>query len=67
MRRFRELAAADAETAQSGEPRRAGMPVRWAGASAWRHLRSDRSVVNNRLDRGTVRRVLRVRAAAPAR
>ena len=27
------------------------------GAS-WRHLRTDRSVVNNRLDRGTVRRVL---------
>ena len=25
---------------------------------AWRHLRSDRSVVDNRLDRGTVRRVL---------
>ena len=26
--------------------------------AAWRHLRSDRSVVNNRIDRGTVRRVL---------
>jgi ATP-binding cassette subfamily B protein len=25
---------------------------------AWRHLRSDRSIVNNRVDRGTVRRVL---------
>jgi ATP-binding cassette subfamily B protein len=25
---------------------------------AWRHLRSDRTVVNNRVDRGTVRRVL---------
>ena len=28
-----------------------------AGA-AWRHLRSDRSVVHNRIERGTVRRVL---------
>jgi ATP-binding cassette subfamily B protein len=27
-------------------------------ASAWRHLRSDRSIVNNRIERGTVRRVL---------
>ncbi len=26
--------------------------------AAWRHIRSDRSVVNNRIDRGTVRRVL---------
>jgi ATP-binding cassette subfamily B protein len=26
--------------------------------AAWRHLRSDRSVVNNRIERGTVRRVL---------
>lgn len=25
---------------------------------AWRHLRSDRTIVNNRVDRGTVRRVL---------
>jgi ATP-binding cassette subfamily B protein len=31
-----------------------------AGAgAAWRHLRSDRSVVNNRIDRGTLLRVLR--------
>src|SRR6478736_4345914 len=28
------------------------------GASAWRHLRSDRSVVHNRIEPGTVRRVL---------
>src|SRR3954469_20526566 len=28
-------------------------------AAAWRHLRSDRSVVNNRIDRRTVARVLR--------
>ncbi len=28
------------------------------GASAWRHLRSDRSVVDNRISRGTVRRIL---------
>src|SRR3954451_1318510 len=28
-------------------------------AAAWRHLRSDRSVVNNRMDRRTVARVLR--------
>jgi ATP-binding cassette subfamily B protein len=28
-------------------------------AAAWRHLRSDRSVVNNRIDRRTVRRVFR--------
>jgi ATP-binding cassette, subfamily B, bacterial len=28
------------------------------GGSAWRHLRSDRSVVHNRIERGTVRRVL---------
>jgi ATP-binding cassette subfamily B protein len=27
-------------------------------AAAWRHLRSDRSIVDNRLDRGTVRRVV---------
>jgi ATP-binding cassette subfamily B protein len=27
------------------------------GAAAWRHLRSDRSVVDNRIDPGTVRRV----------
>jgi ATP-binding cassette subfamily B protein len=27
------------------------------GAAAWRHIRSDRSVVDNRIDRGTVRRV----------
>src|SRR6478735_2809327 len=26
--------------------------------AAWRHLRSDRSVVHNRIERGTVRRVL---------
>ncbi len=26
--------------------------------AAWRHIRSDRSVVNNRIDRGTLRRVL---------
>ena len=29
------------------------------------HLRSDRSVVDNRIDRGTVRRVARLRPAAP--
>ena len=28
-------------------------------AAAWRHLRSDRSVVNNRIDRRTVGRVFR--------
>lgn len=28
------------------------------GGAAWRHLRSDRSVVHNRIERGTVRRVL---------
>jgi len=28
-----------------------------ANGAAWRHLRSDRSVVNNRIERGTVRRV----------
>jgi ATP-binding cassette subfamily B protein len=28
------------------------------GAAAWRHIRSDRSVVDNRIDPGTVRRVL---------
>jgi ATP-binding cassette subfamily B protein len=28
------------------------------GGSAWRHLRSDRSIVHNRIERGTVRRVL---------
>src|SRR4029079_15596216 len=28
-------------------------------AAAWRHLRSDRSVVNNRIDRHTVGRVFR--------
>ena len=27
------------------------------GAAAWRHIRSDRSVVDNRIDPGTVRRV----------
>src|SRR3954470_2939382 len=36
----------------------AGMHGAGAGA-AWRHLRSDRSVVNNRIDRRTVGRVLR--------
>ena len=35
----------------------AGMHGAGAGA-AWRHLRSDRSVVNNKLDRRTVRRVV---------
>ena len=35
------------------------MSMHGAGpGAAWRHLRSDRSVVNNRLDRGTVRRVV---------
>ena len=28
------------------------------GGAAWRHLRSDRSVVHNRIERGTVRRIL---------
>src|SRR5215218_3156051 len=28
------------------------------GGAAWRHLRSDRSVVHNRIESGTVRRVL---------
>ena len=28
------------------------------GGAAWRHLRSDRSAINNRIERGTVRRVL---------
>lgn len=28
------------------------------GGAAWRHLRSDRSIVHNRLERGTVRRVV---------
>ena len=35
-------------------------------AAAWRHLRSDRSAVSNRLERSTVRRVAVVRAPAPA-
>src|SRR5262245_17689352 len=36
------------------------MSMHGAGsAAAWRHLRSDRSVVNNRIDRRTVGRVLR--------
>ena len=28
----------------------------------WRHMRTDRSIANSKLDRGTVKRVLDVRA-----
>ena len=40
--------------------RREEQACRWAGAGGppWRHLRSDRSVVDNKIERQTVRRVL---------
>ena len=62
-RRFRELAPADGGPARGLTPGavREVTPMSMHGAgpgAAFRHLRSDRSVVNNQLDRGTVRRVV---------
>ena len=65
VRRFRELAPPDGGPAAEQESAMSMMGMADDGA-AWRSLRSDRSVVNNRIDRGTVRRVLGLRPPAPA-